>query len=119
MSNETKFKINIPIDQLMGGRLSKSLTMNFEKSLKIFMTLTLRQTSSVRYQLSFHLHPMKKKKSMSWSEFPDQASGCRRCDNWLITDKDLRTNTIMAEEFKAGSKGQTYIDENGQLRNWW
>lgn len=110
MATNTKFKINVPIDQLIGGAIIEKLNQEFEKVFENIHDPNTKTDIKRKVSAIFSFTPDEEKEIIELEvNFQTKLADVEGVTTKLITDKDLRTNTIMAEEFKAGSKGQTYI----------
>lgn len=117
MAQKTNFKINIPIDQLVGGGIMEKLNQEFEKVFENIHDPNMKPDIKRKVTAVFGFTPDAEKEIITLEvDFATKLADVEGVSTKIITDKDLKTNTIVAEEFMSNQRGQTFIDDNGGLR---
>lgn len=115
--DKTKFKINLPVDQLVGGGFSEKLQSEMEKIFENIHDPNTKATDKRVLTAKFTLAPDDDREFVQLDmDFTTKLAPVEGLTTKILTDKDLKTNTIGAYEFMSNQRGQTYIDDNGEVR---
>lgn len=117
MTDKTKFKIDLPIDQLVGGGFQEKLQGEFEKVFENIHDPNTKATDKRIVTAKFTLAPDDDREIIQLEmDFTTKLASVEGLSTKVLTDKDLVSNTIGAYEFKSNQRGQTYIDDEGDVR---
>lgn len=117
MPDKTKFKIDLPVDQLVGGGFQEKLQGEFEKVFENIHDPNTKATDKRIVTAKFTLAPDDDREIIQLEmDFTTKLAPVEGLSTKILTDKDLVSNTIGAYEFKSNQRGQTYIDDDGGVR---
>lgn len=117
MADKTKFKINLPVDQLVGGGFSEKLQSEMEKIFDNIHDPNTKATEKRVLTAKFTLAPDDDREFVQLDmDFTTKLAPVEGLSTRVLTEKDLATNTIGAYEFMSNQRGQTYIDDDGDLK---
>lgn len=113
----SNFKIDLPIDQLVGGGVMEKLNAEFEKVFENIHDPNMKTDIKRVVTAKFGFTPDQEKEIISLEiDFATKLADVEGLTTKIVTDKDLKTNTIAAQEFMSSQRGQTFIDDNGDLK---
>ncbi len=117
MSN-TKYKVSLPVEQLAGGGFSEKIQAEFEKVMENIHDPNVKATGKRTVTAKFTFEPDEEREMIKLSmDFKTGLVAPEGISTKLVTGKDLRTNTIEAQEFLSNQRGQTFIDTDGSLKS--
>lgn len=117
MADKTTFKVDLPVDQLVGGGFSEKLQGEFEKIFENIHDPNTKATDKRNVTAKFTLTPDEDREIVQLEmDFTTKLAPVEGLSTKILTDKDLVSNTIGAYEFKSNQRGQTYIDDDGDLK---
>lgn len=115
--DKTKFKINLPVDQLVGGGFSEKLQSELEKIFENIHDVNTKATEKRVLTAKFSLTPDDEREFVQLDmDFTTKLAPVEGLSTRILTERDLASNTIGAYEFKSNQRGQTYIDDDGEVR---
>lgn len=115
--DKTKFKINLPVDQLVGGGFQEKLQTEIEKVFENIHDPNTKATDKRIVTAKFTLTPDDEREFVQLDmDFTTKLAPVEGLSTRILTDKDLASNTIGAYEFKSNQRGQTFIDDDGELK---
>ena len=118
MTNKTNFRIELPIDQLVGGGVMEKLNEEFEKVFENIHDPNMKPDIKRSVTATFGFTPDAEKEIIALDiNFATKLAPVEGLATKIITDKDLKTNTIAAQEFMSTQRGQTFIDDDGSLKS--
>lgn len=114
---KTKFKINLPVDQLVGGGFQEKLQSEIEKVFENIHDPNTKATDKRMVTAKFTLTPDTEREFIQLDmDFTTKLAPVEGLTTKILTDRDLKTNTIGAYEFMSNQRGQTFIDDDGDLK---
>lgn len=114
---KTKFKINLPVDQLVGGGFSEKLQTEMEKVFENIHDPNTKAKDKRVLTAKITLSPDEDREFVQLDmDFTTKLAPVEGLSTRVLTEKDLATNTIGAYEFMSNQRGQTYIDDDGDLK---
>lgn len=117
MTDKTKFRIELPIDELVGGGVMEKLNAEFEKVFENIHDPNMKADIKRKVTATFGFTPDAEKEIITLEiDFATKLADVEGLATKIVTDKDLKTNTIAAQEFMSNQRGQTYIDDDGGLK---
>lgn len=117
MKEKTNYKVTLPVDQLAGGGFSEKLQKEFEKVFENIHDPNTGYKDKRTVTAKFIFEPDEDREIIKLTmDFTTALAKVEGLTTRVITDKDLKTNTIAAQEFMSNQRGQTYIDDEGGLR---
>lgn len=115
--DKTKFKINLPVDQLVGGGFQEKLQSEIEKVFENIHDPNTKATDKRIVTAKFTLSPDEDREFVQLDmDFTTKLAPVEGLSTRVLTEKDLASNTIGAYEFMSNQRGQTFIDDDGELK---
>lgn len=115
--DKTKFKINLPVDQLVGGGFQEKLQSEIEKVFENIHDPNTKATDKRMVTAKFTLTPDTDREFVQLDmDFTTKLAPVEGLSTRILTEKDLSSNTIGAYEFMSNQRGQTFIDDDGDLK---
>lgn len=115
--DKTKFKINLPVDQLVGGGFQEKLQSEIEKVFENIHDPNTKATDKRMVTAKFTLSPDEDREFVQLDmDFTTKLAPVEGLSTRVLTEKDLASNTIGAYEFMSNQRGQTFIDDDGELK---
>lgn len=115
--DKTKFKINLPVDQLVGGGFQEKLQSEIEKVFENIHDPNTKATDKRMVTAKFTLTPDADREFVQLDmDFTTKLAPVEGLSTRILTEKDLSSNTIGAYEFMSNQRGQTFIDDDGDLK---
>lgn len=116
--DKTKFKINLPVDQLVGGGFQEKLQTEMEKLFENIHDPNTKAKDKRVLTAKLTLSPDEDREFVQLDmDFTTKLAPVEGLSTRILTEKDLASNTIGAYEFMSNQRGQTYIDDNGEVRS--
>lgn len=117
MTDKTKFKIELPLDQMVGGGFAEKLQSEIEKVFENIHDPNTKAGDKRVVTAKFTFTPDEDREIVQLGmDFTTKLAAVEGLSTKIISEKDLVSNTIGAYEFMSNQRGQTYIDENGEVR---
>lgn len=115
--DKTKFKINLPVDQLVGGGFQEKLQTEMEKLFENIHDPNTKAKDKRVLTAKLTLSPDEDREFVQLDmDFTTKLAPVEGLSTRILTEKDLKSNTIGAYEFMSNQRGQTYIDDDGDLK---
>lgn len=117
MADKTKYQINITIEDLIGGGVQEKINQELEKIFENIHDPNVKADIVRKFTLVITMKPDDNRELIDVDvDFSSKLAPIEGLKTRFITDRDLKSNTIVAQEFKSNQRGQTYVDDNGELR---
>lgn len=118
MTDKTKFKIELPLDQVVGGGFAEKLQSEIEKVFENIHDPNTKAGDKRVVTAKFTFIPDEDREIIQLGmDFTTKLAAVEGLSTKIISEKDLVSNTIGAYEFMSNQRGQTYIDDAGEVRS--
>lgn len=117
MPDRTKFKINLPVSDLAGGGFEEKLQGEMRKVFENIHDPNTSPTDKREINVKFKMTPDEERELVTIEmDFTTKLAPVLGVAQKVVTGKDLGSNTIEAYALKSGTPGQTFIDEDGEVK---
>lgn len=117
MADKTKFKLSLHVSELADGGLNEKLQAEFEKVFENIHDPNTKAKDKRVVTAKFTFTPDEDREIIQLGmDFTTSLAPVEGLSIKVITEKDLKSNTIGAYQFMSNQKGQTFIDDDGDLR---
>lgn len=117
MAEKTKYQINLPVSDLAGGGFEEKLQGEMQKVFENIHDPNTSPTEKREITVKFKMTPDEERELVTLEmDFTTKLAPVLGVAQKVVTGKDLATNTIAAYALKSGTPGQTFIDEDGQVK---
>ena len=115
--DKTKYLIDLSVGDIADGGFAEKLNMEFEKVFENIHDPNTSFKDKRTVTAKFVFEPDEDRELIKLSmDFVTAVAPIEGLSTKIVTEKDLKSNTIVANEFKSTKRGQTYFDNDGVLR---
>lgn len=109
--------IDLPFSELANGAIQEKLDYELKKVFENIHDLNTKATDKRTVTIKLEFKPDENRQSITvTSEFTTKLANVEGVSTTVLTGRDFKTGRIEAKELKSTLPGQTFFDNNAQIR---